>query len=802
MPAKTNWVYGDEVTPAALNTLGELLNMAEESAEIVAAVASLREGAPTAYDTLNKMAVKIIALEGGVASTVTLTNAVTMTNKTLTAPVINGNVTGTYTLGGTPTLTSARVNQLMDTGGLVALIINPVASAVNRLQISGAVTTGAPYVMAIGPDTNIDLNLRTTGTGVVRANGVELVTLSGTQVLTGKTLTAPRITSGILDSSGLQLLGLQATASAANYINIISRATGVAPTVEAIGADTDIDLLLRGKGLGRTTVTNLSANAAILTSPRLINGVFDSNGVAVLGVAATASAVNYWQVQNAVAGSGPNLFAVGADTNVAINMWTKGNGAYFLRGGDGNVGLIIAPATGGINGIRIDSAVTGSSPSLQVTGADAVINLNIQGKSTGRVIVTNLTTSGQAIMLDPRFNRVFDYTNNVEVARFNGAAGAVNFLSFSAGIAGVGVFFNATGSDTDVSINLSPKGAGRTNVTNLSATSAILTSPRIVTAIYDTNGAIALAIIPTASAVNYVQITNNAAAGPVYISANGTDTNIQIYLRSRGTGAILLTDGSGVPILVAQPTASAVNYFQMVNAAAAGALYIQAIGTDTNIPMAYYSKGSGYFAFESLQNGRILRLQAGTAATVNYVNITSGITTVGPTIAAAGETNVQLNIAGAGSSGVRITGSTAGISVLGVGTDTTTAVVVSRDNSAVTSMLRVTSAGLTANAGVQEILRIDPVISQTAAGGYRMISVNMTATSVGSGEKSLLWLGIASSQKFRVDDSGATTTGKTTTAGRPSAVTAGEGAMMYDTDLDIPIYSNGAIWRNAVGAAV
>jgi hypothetical protein len=42
-------------------------------------------------------------------ATVTSTSSTTMTNKTLTAPVINGTVTGTYTLGGTPTITTPTI---------------------------------------------------------------------------------------------------------------------------------------------------------------------------------------------------------------------------------------------------------------------------------------------------------------------------------------------------------------------------------------------------------------------------------------------------------------------------------------------------------------------------------------------------------------------------------------------------------------------------------------------------------------------------------------------------------------------
>lgn len=40
------------------------------------------------------------------------------------------------------------------------------------------------------------------------------------------------------------------------------------------------------------------------------------------------------------------------------------------------------------------------------------------------------------------------------------------------------------------------------------------------------------------------------------------------------------------------------------------------------------------------------------------------------------------------------------------------------------------------------------------------------------------------------------------TADRPSAVTAGAGATIYDTDLHKPLHSDGAIWRDAMANAV
>jgi Cu/Ag efflux protein CusF len=44
--------------------------------------------------------------------------------------------------------------------------------------------------------------------------------------------------------------------------------------------------------------------------------------------------------------------------------------------------------------------------------------------------------------------------------------------------------------------------------------------------------------------------------------------------------------------------------------------------------------------------------------------------------------------------------------------------------------------------------------------------------------------------------------GRFTTAARPTAASAGVGGLIYDTTLSKPIYSDGTIWRDAVGVAV
>jgi hypothetical protein len=76
------------------------------------------------------------------------------------------------------------------------------------------------------------------------------VTLTGTQTLTNKTLTAPKIGTSILDTNGNELFLLTATASAVNELTLANASTGNNPILSATGGDTNIGLNLVPKGTG------------------------------------------------------------------------------------------------------------------------------------------------------------------------------------------------------------------------------------------------------------------------------------------------------------------------------------------------------------------------------------------------------------------------------------------------------------------------------------------------------------------------------------------------------------------------
>ena len=107
----------------------------------------------------------------------------------------------------------------------------------------GATDKGDQLVFATANDgTNPDIYTLGFGDGDV--------TLTGTQTLTNKTLTSPKIGTSVLDTNGNQLALLTATGSAVNEVTLANAATGNNPSLTASGDDTNIGLALKTKGSG------------------------------------------------------------------------------------------------------------------------------------------------------------------------------------------------------------------------------------------------------------------------------------------------------------------------------------------------------------------------------------------------------------------------------------------------------------------------------------------------------------------------------------------------------------------------
>ena len=165
---------------------------------------------------------------GGVAA-VTLTGTQTLTNKTLTAPTING---GTHTA-----VTSLTAANDLDIG----------AYELRAATLESDIATGtAPLTVA---STTMVANLNADLLDGVQ--GALFSQIVGTETLTNKTLTQPKIANNgfIADASGNEQIIFVTTSNAVNELTITNGATGVPATIASSG-ESNIGLRISGSGTG------------------------------------------------------------------------------------------------------------------------------------------------------------------------------------------------------------------------------------------------------------------------------------------------------------------------------------------------------------------------------------------------------------------------------------------------------------------------------------------------------------------------------------------------------------------------
>ena len=176
------------------------------------------------------------------------TTSETLTNKTLTAPVLNG------------TITNASNNLIVDPASQI-IEIRGSGSTEGQIQLNcrqnshGQKIVAQPHSAGVTNEMLLPAGANST-----------LVSRVSTDTLTNKTLTAPKIADGgfIADANGAEQIIFQTTGSAVNEIEITNAATGgsassgasTAPIIGASG-EANCDLALLPKGTGHVAIRSV-----------------------------------------------------------------------------------------------------------------------------------------------------------------------------------------------------------------------------------------------------------------------------------------------------------------------------------------------------------------------------------------------------------------------------------------------------------------------------------------------------------------------------------------------------------------
>ncbi|GEM_PF-2555959 len=593
---------------------------------------------------------------------------------------------------------------------------------------------------------------------------------AATATLTNKTLTNPQINK-ISDTNGNTSIQLNATASAVNYLYVVNSATGNSISFRANGTDTNIPIGMFSKGTGQVQLRS------------------DTNGF-ILSGDSVASGVNYVGLTNAATGTGPTITSTGSDTNVDLNITAKGTGNLNIPRGTGLSQYNTADQTTNYERVRQywsgnvfylygESGGTGTARPIRIISGNATFGINeltqslVFTRNTPSVVSTlfDLTTSGTGlsgtggsqygVRIIPTINQssTAGYTmlliNPTETATGSGTK-----LLIDAQVGGTSKFkVDNTGAITVAAVGTASGSLVSTDGTQ-TLTNKTISTPKVDN-IKDTNGNTSIAFAAISNAVNYLTINNGPSGSPgaIGLYAAGTDSNINLNLFSKGSGVVTLRDGNNTLILSAQSVASAINYTKVLNAITGGSPTISAFSaSDTNVSLALAGQGTG-----------TVRLTSG-ATMPTGTSLTSYNTSDETTNYEKAVFRYSSNVLEVG----HVYGGTGNSRVARFGTASTNGGTLNRyiQFQSSTPMVSYNWGGTvltgqminigsgnswTASSGNQTALGIDPTVNQSSTAGYTILLVNPTETATGSGIKLLADFQVGGTSKFKISNTGTVT---------------------------------------------
>lgn len=240
---------------------------------------------------------------------------------------------------------------------------------------------------------------------------------------------------------------------------------------------------------------------------------------------------------------------------------------------------------------------------------------------------------------------------------------AVNYIEASGGIAGIAPSLFSGGTDTNVGMNLTMKGTGTAsfnngtgNLFNVKDPGALITSTAsaypgtaTIPAGFDVpnNTAFALtqgrapSFVVKASNVpiSYVQVNPSNSTFPAIV-AEGTGSNIQLCVQSKGTSLLALGNGNGFGIYVSSDASAANRVAIKAKATGLAATISPATDSETTLGSGLYL--SCFSALQTIQSDRFVFKQTTCKQGATVLAATTG----GSTTVAVDKSGITFNPAG------------------------------------------------------------------------------------------------------------------------------------------------------------
>lgn len=258
---------------------------------------------------------------GGVPTTITVANEATDTTCFLAF--------FTAATGDLAPKTNANLTFNSSTG--VVTLVAPILGTPTSVTLTNA--TGLPLTGLVSDTTTAlglgsinlghasDTTITRAAAGQIAVEGVNVVTVSSTDTLSNKTLTAPKFADlgFIADANGNELIIFDTVASAVNEITLANAATTTNPTLTASGGDINvgIDIVLKGTG-----TFNLKGNATQAAQLRLYEDTDAGTNFSAFKVGTQASDITY-TLPTAVGAAGTYLKDAAGD---GVLSWATAGG--------------------------------------------------------------------------------------------------------------------------------------------------------------------------------------------------------------------------------------------------------------------------------------------------------------------------------------------------------------------------------------------------------------------------------------------------------------------------------------------